>query len=48
MSRRSALVEQVRGEGMPQRVWRDVVNIGALLDVLIDHSADARVVIRVP
>ena len=36
-----ALIEQVRRKRMPQRVWRDVVNIGALFDVLINHPAYA-------
>jgi len=44
----SAAVEQVRGEGMPQRVGTDVVNAGAEAYVLFDQTSHERVVIRVP
>ena len=36
-----ALIEQVRGECVAQAVRRDVVDVGALLDVFVDHPADA-------
>ena len=35
-----AAVQQMRRERMPERVRRDVVNIGTLLYVFIDHSTD--------
>lgn len=36
-----ARVEQMRREGVPQAVRRDVMNVCALLDVFVDHPADA-------
>ena len=35
-----SLIEQVRRERVPQAVWRNIVNIGAQLDVFIDEAAD--------
>ena len=35
-----ALVEEMRCKRMPQRMWRDVVDVGALFDVFVDHAAD--------
>ena len=34
------LIEEVRGESVPQRMGRDVVDVGALFDVFVDHSSD--------
>jgi hypothetical protein len=34
-------VEHMRREGVPQRVWRDLVNVSALLDVFVDHPPNA-------
>ena len=33
-------IEQVRRESVTQAVRRDGVDVGALLDVLVDHAAD--------
>ena len=33
-------IEQVRGERMPQAVRRNVVDVGTLSDVFVDHPAN--------
>src|SRR5688572_24432485 len=41
VSKVGAMVQQVRGKRMPERMGRDIVDIGTLFDVFIDHPADA-------
>ena len=41
VSKIGALVQEVGGESVAQAVRADVVDVGALADVFVDHAADA-------